>query len=463
MIVKQKTLANDVRISGKGLHTGVDVEMTLKPAPKNTGYKFVRVDLEKNPEIPADASLVVDTSRGTVLEKNGARVATVEHTLAALRGKDLDNVIIELNASEAPIMDGSSKPIMEAIGNENIVEQDAEREYFEIREKFVFENPETGVKLVALPDDQFSVDVMISFNSSVLNNQYATLDSMDGFEKEIAPCRTFVFLHELEFLLNNNLVKGGDLDNAIVIIDREIPQDEMNRIADLFQHEHIEVRPQGILSNLELQFENEPARHKLLDVVGDLALVGRPIKGKIIASKPGHQANTQFAKILQKEMKKQFSKSTAPVYDMNKPAILDVQEIKKLLPHRYPFLLVDKVIELKPTSIVAVKNVTFNEPHFTGHFPVEPVMPGVLQVEAMAQVGGVLVLSHLGEGDYSTYFLKIDGIKFRKKVVPGDTMIIKVEQLTPIRRGIATMKGYVFTGSGLASECEFTAQIIKNE
>lgn len=465
MVIKQKTILNEVTLSGVGLHTGFLVNMTLKPASENSGIIFKRVDVEGCPVIEADVRYVVDTSRGTVLENNGVRVGTIEHTLAAISALGIDNLIIEIDGPEAPILDGSAKLIYEGIGENNIKELDAEKEFFEIRKKIVFKDEESGAELVALPDDNFSVDVMISFKSSVLDNQFARLNSMSDFKTEIAPCRTFVFLHELEFLLNNNLVKGGDLDNAIVIMDRDVTQEELNRIADLFHHEHVKLNGnKGILNNLKLHFSNEPARHKLLDVLGDLSLLGRPIKGKIIATRPGHSANTQFAKLLQKEMNKQFSKTAAPIYNSDAEPVMDVLKIRSLLPHRYPFLMVDKVIEIKDNFIVGVKNITANEPMFTGHFPDEPVFPGVLQVEAMAQVGGLYVLNQMDPTkSYSTYFMKIDGIKFRRKIVPGDTLIIKVELVSPIKRGIATMKGYAFVGNQLASEGEFMAQIVENK
>lgn len=465
MTAKQKTILHEVKISGKGLHTGLIVNALLKPAPENHGIIFKRVDIKEQPEIEALVSNVVDTSRGTVIEKNGARVGTIEHMLAALSALGIDNLLIEIDAPEAPIMDGSSVLIYDAIGEDNLKEQNAEREYFVVREKIVFSDKESGVELIALPDDDFSLNVMISYNSEVLDNQFAKLDSLNDFRKEIAPCRTFVFLHELEFLLNNNLVKGGDLDNAIVIMDRDVTQQELDRIADLFHHEHIKLNGQkGILNNLKVHFSNEPARHKLLDLIGDLTLVGKPIKGKIIATRPGHSSNVQFAKMLNKEMCKQFSKTAAPIYDADAEPVMDILKIRELLPHRYPFLMVDKVIEIKENYIVGVKNITGNEPMFTGHFPQEPVFPGVLSIEAMAQCGGLFVLSQLDpEKSYSTYFLKIDGIKFRRKIVPGDTLIIKVELLTPLRRGISTMKGYIFVGSQLASEGEFMAQIVENK
>jgi len=464
MVTKQKTLLHEVKISGKGLHTGLIVNVTLKPAPENHGIVFKRIDLPEQPEIDAIVTNVVDTSRGTVIEKNGARVGTIEHLMAALVALEIDNILIEIDAAEAPIMDGSSILILDAIGEDNVLVQNAAKEYFIIREKIVFTDAESGVELIALPDEDFSMNVMISYNSNVLGNQFAKMNSLGEFKTEIAPSRTFVFLHELEFLLNNNLVKGGDIDNAIVIMDRDVNQKELDRIADLFHHEHIKLNGQkGILNNLKLHFDNEPARHKLLDLVGDLNLIGKPIKGKIIATRPGHSSNVQFAKLLYKEMNKQFSKTAAPFYNPDAEPVMDIQKIKELLPHRYPFLMVDKVIEIKDNYIVGIKNITFNEPMFTGHFPQEPVFPGVLAIEAMAQCGGLFVLNQMDPSkSYSTYFMKIDGIKFRRKIVPGDTLKIKVELVTPVRRGIATMKGYIFVGNQLASEGEFMAQIIEN-
>ena len=458
MTVYQKTLANSFTIEGTGLHTGVNVKMNFLPAPVNHGFKFKRIDIESQPVIEADVDLVIDTSRGTLLEKDGARIGTIEHTLAALIGMDLDNVLIEVDNEEAPIIDGSSIHFVNAIEKAGVIEQDAEREYFIVKEKIEISDEKSGAVIAALPDDDYRLNITISFKSNVLNNQYASLDSISKFKNEIANCRTFVFLHELEFLLNHNLVKGGDLDNAIVIIDKDVSQKELDRLADLFHHKHVEVKPQGILNNLELHYDNECARHKLLDVIGDLALCGKHIKGRIIASKPGHSPNTLFAKELKKKIIQTEEK--VPDYDPNKNPVLDINRIKELLPHRYPFLMVDKIISKSDMQIVGIKNVTANEPFFDGHFPGEPVMPGVLLVEAMAQTGGLLVLSQL-TGKFSTYFVRIDNVKFRKKVVPGDTLIFKLILVSPIRRGIALMKGVTYVGDKIVAEGEFMAQIVK--
>ena len=464
MSVKQNTIEKEVTISGKGLHTGVEVTLTFKPAPENFGFKFKRIDLAGQPVIEATISKVRGTSRGTVLKDGDVVISTIEHVMAALIGTEIDNILIELDGPEAPILDGSAAPYVKVLARAGIVSQNAEREYFEIKRKIVYRNAETGAELIAYPDDDFSVDVMISYNSAVLANQYASYNNQTPFAQEIAPCRTFVFVRELEMLLKNNLVKGGDVDNAIVIMDQPMPQDELNRIADLFTHKHIEINKIGILNNLTLHFDNECARHKLLDVIGDLALIGKRIKGRIVAKRPGHGPNTEFAKMLYKEYLKCISENTAPEYDPNRAPLYDVNQIKKMLPHRNPFLLLDKVIEKGADYIIGVKNVTMNEPFFVGHFPEEPVMPGVLIIEAMAQAGGVFVISSQAtDGEYSTYFMTMDSIKFRKKVVPGDTLIFRLKLLGPIRRGIANMRAIAFVGDTVVCEGEFMAQIVKTK
>lgn len=457
---KQKTLAQEFTIVGIGLHTNCTVQTIFKPAPENHGFKFKRVDLEGQPILEADALLVGDTSRGTVLIKDDMRLSTIEHALAALTGMDLDNVLIEIDNQEMPIMDGSSQPFVDAIEKAGVIEQDAEREYFAITKKISYKDPESGAEIMILPDDEYSINALISFNSSVLNNQFASLDKLSDFKNEIASCRTFVFVKELEFLLQHNLVKGGDLDNAIVIMDKEMSADELKHIAKLFNHEdEIKVQESGILNNLDLQFNNECARHKLLDVIGDLTLAGVRLKGKVIATKPGHGVNTNLAKLIRKEYLAEKKKNT-PTYNSNAEPLMDINAIKKKLPHRYPFLLVDKIMEINDNHIIGIKNVTGNEPFFTGHFPDEPVMPGVLLIEAMAQCGGLYVLHDL-EGNYSTYFAKVDNVRFRHKVVPGDTLVFKLMLTSPIRRGIANMAGFCYVGDTLVCEGEFMAQIVK--
>jgi len=464
MGIKQNTIEREATISGKGLHTGVEVTLTFKPAPENFGFKFKRVDLEGQPVIEANVSKVKGTSRGTVLKDGDVVISTIEHVMAALIATGIDNVLMELNGPEAPILDGSAAGYVKTLSEAGIQVQDADREYFEIKRKIVYKNAETGTEIIAYPDDDFSIDVMISYNSSVLHNQYATFDSKTKFAEEIAPCRTFVFVRELEMLLKNNLVKGGDVDNAIVIMDQPMALEELNRIADLFNQKHIEVNKIGILNNLTLHYDNECARHKLLDVIGDLALIGKRIKGRIVAKRPGHGPNTEFAKLLQKEYLKGISENTAPEYDPNKIPLYDVNQIKKMLPHRNPFLLLDKVIEKGVDYIIGVKNVTMNEPFFVGHFPEEPVMPGVLIIEAMAQCGGVFVISSQPpDGEYSTYFMTMDSIKFRKKVVPGDTLVFRLKLLSPIRRGIANMRAIAFVGDTVVYEGEFMAIIAKTK
>lgn len=458
----QKTLKNAFSLTGKGLHTGLDITVTFKPAPENHGYKIQRIDLPEQPIIDAVADNVQETQRGTVVRKNDVAISTIEHGMAALYAYGIDNCLIEVNAPEFPILDGSSIFYCEEIEKAGIEEQNAEREYFIIKHKIEIKDEETGASLLVLPDDEFSVNTLISFNSPVLSNQFATLSSLSEFREEIAAARTFVFVREIEPLVKHNLIKGGDLDNAIVIYDKEIPQEEMNKLADLMGVPHKNVDQLGYINNKPLVFDNEPARHKLLDVIGDLALIGKFIKGRIIATRPGHKINNLLARKIRKEMKR--TEVQVPAYDPTKEPVMDINRIKELLPHRYPFQMIDKVIEIEGNHIVGVKNVTNNEPFFQGHFPDEPVMPGVLQIEAMAQCGGLLVLNMVDEpARYSTYFMKIDNVKFRQKVVPGDTVIFRIHMMTELRRGCAQMKGYAFVGDKIVTEAEFMAQIIKNK
>ena len=461
-MLKQKTLKGSFSLCGKGLHTGLNLTVTFNPAPDNHGYKIQRIDVEGHPIIDAVAENVTETTRGTVLSKNGVMVSTVEHGLAALYAAGIDNCLIQVNGPEFPILDGSAKTYVENIERVGIEEQNAVKDYYIIKSKIEYKDEATGSSIIVLPDENFSVNVLISYDSQILSNQFATLDNMSDFPKEIASSRTFVFVREIQPLLAAGLIKGGDLDNAIVIYERQMPQEQFDKLADIMKVEHHDATKVGYLNNKPLVWPNEPARHKLLDIIGDLALIGKPIKGRIIATRPGHTDNHKNARLLRKEIKQHDIQ--APVYNCNETPIMDVNRIRELLPHRYPFQLVDKVIAIGANYIVGVKNITANEPFFVGHFPQEPVMPGVLQIEAMAQVGGLLVLNSVDEPErYSTYFLKIDNVKFRQKVGPGDTLLFRVELLAPIRRGISTMKGYAFVGEKVVCEAEFMAQIVKNK
>ncbi len=460
--MKQLTLKAPFTVKGKGLHTGLEIEATFNPADPGHGYKFRRVDLPDAPVIDALAENVVETTRGTVLQRGDVRVSTVEHALSALYAAGIDNCLIDVNAPEMPILDGSAAEYANGIEVAGSEEQDADKDFFVIKQQIEVRDDTTGSVFLALPYDGFSVEAMLEFDSPVLDNQFAVMDDVCQYAKEIAPCRTFVFLREIEPLLANNLIKGGDLDNAIVIYDRIMSEEQLDHIARLTDTTPRMPKEYGYINERPLLFDNEPARHKVIDIIGDLALIGRPLKGRIIATRPGHSINTTLAKKIRKEIVRQ--EVQAPVYNPSEPPLMDINRIRQLLPHRYPFLLVDKIIEQGQKYIVGVKNVTVNEPFFQGHFPQEPVMPGVLLVEAMAQTGGMLVLSTVEDPErYSTYFMKIDNVKFRQKVVPGDTLIFHVSFMTPLRRGCAMMKGYAFVGEKIVCECEFMAQIIKNK
>ena len=460
--MKQQTLKGSFTLFGKGLHTGLSITVTFNPAPENTGYKIQRIDLEGEPVIDAVAENVVDTLRGTVVAKGDVRVSTIEHGMSALYAMGIDNCLIQVNGPEFPILDGSAIKYVEKIREVGIQEQNAPKDFYVIRKKIEIKDENTGSCITLLPDEEFSITAMCSFESKFIASQFATLDGMTNYAEEIAAARTFVFVRDIEPLLNANLIKGGSLDNAIVIYERQMSQENLDKLADVLGVPHMNATNLGYIQNKPLVWDNECTRHKLLDIIGDMALIGRPIKGRIVATRPGHTVNNKFARLMRKEIRKH--EVQAPFYDPNETPIMDVNRIRELLPHRYPMQLVDKVIELGPTTIVGVKNVTSNEPFFQGHFPEEPVMPGVLMVEAMAQCGGLLVLNTLEEPErWSTYFMKIDDVKFRQKVVPGDTLLFKVELLAPVRHGISSMKGYMFVGDNVVAEATFTAQIIKNK
>lgn len=459
---KQKTLKGSFALCGKGLHTGLSLTVTFNPAPENSGYKIQRIDLDGEPVIEAIAENVVDTQRGTVLGKGDIRVSTIEHGMSALYAMGIDNCLIQVNGPEFPILDGSAAMYVDKIKEIGIEEQNAPKDYYIIRHKIEVKDEETGSCITILPDENFSITTMCSFESKFINSQFATLDNMEDYTKDIAQARTFVFVRDIEPLLKANLIKGGDMDNAIVIYERQTTQERLDQLADFLKVPRLDATKLGYIQHKPLVWENECTRHKLLDIIGDMALIGRPIKGRIIATRPGHTINNKFARLMRREIRKH--EIQAPIYDCNEPPVMDVNRIRELLPHRYPMQLVDKVVSLGANSIVGVKNVTGNEPFFQGHFPDEPVMPGVLQIEAMAQCGGLLVLNTVEDPkSWSTYFMRIDDVKFRQKVVPGDTLLFKVDLLAPVRHGISSMKGYVFVGDKVVSEATFTAQIVKNK
>ncbi len=457
----QHTLKGELLISGAGIHTGQSVNMRLLPAEPNTGINFQRIDLPEKTVVKADVDNVIETNRSTTIEVKGARVSTIEHLMAALVGMQIDNVLIEIDGEEVPILDGSADPFVKELQKIGVQQQNEKKIYYEIKENITFSDAEKKVEMVALPYHDYRINTLIDFNSPVLGTQHADLRNIGDFNEQIASSRTFCFFHELELLIANNLIKGGDINNAIVVVDKEITQDQVERISKIFHKQDVKVSDEGILNNLKLRFPNEPARHKLLDVVGDLALVGFPFKAHIIANRPGHSSNVKFARKIKEHIKKLKAKSDIPVYDPTKPPLYDIHAVEKTLPHRFPFLLVDKVLELTDKYVIAIKNVTYNEPFFQGHFPGNCVMPGVLQVEALAQAGGILAIPRDTEDQYDTYFLKIESCKFKQKVVPGDTLILKMELLQPIRRGICEMKGTIFIGDKIVTEAVLVAQIVK--